>query len=39
MTYQSINPNDGKLLKKFELLSNTQLDDTLAAAETKAPLC
>ncbi|MDP3701138.1 MAG: NAD-dependent succinate-semialdehyde dehydrogenase [Hylemonella sp.] len=34
MAYQSINPNDGKLLKSFEPLSPTQLDKALAAAET-----
>ncbi|MCV2361322.1 NAD-dependent succinate-semialdehyde dehydrogenase [Paucibacter sp. TC2R-5] len=34
MTYQSINPNDGKLLKSFEHLSNAQLDKALAAAES-----
>jgi succinate-semialdehyde dehydrogenase/glutarate-semialdehyde dehydrogenase len=33
MTYQSINPNDGKQLKSFEHMSNAQLDTALAAAE------
>jgi hypothetical protein len=33
MAYQSINPNDGKLLKCFEHMGNAQLDDALAAAE------
>jgi succinate-semialdehyde dehydrogenase/glutarate-semialdehyde dehydrogenase len=33
MTYQSINPNDGKLLKSFEHLSDAQLDSALAVAE------
>ncbi|MFZ2990105.1 NAD-dependent succinate-semialdehyde dehydrogenase [Ideonella sp.] len=34
MAYQSINPNDGKLLKSFEHLSNAQLDQALATAES-----
>jgi len=34
MTYQSINPNDGKLLKSFEHMSAAQLDQALATAET-----
>lgn len=34
MAYQSINPNDGKLLKSFEPLSNAQLENALAAAES-----
>ena len=34
MTYQSINPNDGKLLMSFEHLSNPQLEKALATAET-----
>jgi succinate-semialdehyde dehydrogenase/glutarate-semialdehyde dehydrogenase len=34
MVYQSINPNDGKLQESFELLSNPQLDDALASAES-----
>ena len=33
MAYQSINPNDGTLLKSFEYISNAQLDDALAVAE------
>lgn len=34
MTYQSVNPNDGKVLKNFEHLSNAQLEQSLATAET-----
>ena len=34
MTYQSINPNDGKLLRSFEHLTNGQLDRALATADT-----
>ncbi len=34
MAYQSINPNDGKLLQSFEHMSNAQLEQALAAAET-----
>lgn len=34
MTYQSINPNTGKLIKSFEHMSNGQLDKALAAADT-----
>lgn len=33
MAYQSINPNDGKLLQRFEHLSDTQVDNALALAE------
>ena len=33
MAYQSINPNDGKLLKSFEHMSSARLDEVLAAAE------
>ena len=33
MAYQSINPNDGKLLKSFEPISNARLDEALATAE------
>jgi len=33
MAYQSINPNDGKLLKSFEPISNERLEEVLAAAE------
>jgi len=33
MAYQSINPNDGTLLRRFEELSNSELNDALAAAE------
>jgi succinate-semialdehyde dehydrogenase/glutarate-semialdehyde dehydrogenase len=34
MAYQSVNPADGKLLKKFEELSDSQLETKLAAAAT-----
>jgi succinate-semialdehyde dehydrogenase/glutarate-semialdehyde dehydrogenase len=34
MTYHSINPNDGKLQKNFEDLSNAQLDNALASAQS-----
>ena len=33
MTYQSINPNDGKLLKSFEHLTPAQLEGSLAGAQ------
>lgn len=33
MSYQSINPNDGKLLKSFEHLSPAQLENSLAGAQ------
>jgi len=33
MTYQSLNPATGKLLKKFDELTDKQLEDKLAAAE------
>ena len=33
MPYQSINPNDGKLLKSFEPISSARLDEALATAE------
>ena len=33
MTYQSINPNTGKLLKSFEQLTEAQLEKSLAAAD------
>ncbi|MBT9491967.1 MAG: NAD-dependent succinate-semialdehyde dehydrogenase [Paucibacter sp.] len=33
MAYQSINPNDGKLLKSFEHMSEAQLDAALATAD------
>ena len=33
MTYQSVNPNTGKVLKSFEHLSNPQLEKSIAAAE------
>ena len=34
MTYQSINPNTGKLLKRFECLSSAALETSLARAES-----
>jgi len=34
MTYQSVNPSDGKLIKKFEELTDAQLEQKLVAAET-----
>jgi succinate-semialdehyde dehydrogenase/glutarate-semialdehyde dehydrogenase len=34
MAYQSINPNDGKLLKSFEHLSSAQLEQSLATAQS-----
>ncbi|HEY0146109.1 MAG TPA: aldehyde dehydrogenase family protein, partial [Methylovirgula sp.] len=34
MTYQSFNPATGKLLKKFEELTDQQLENKIAAAET-----
>nr|WP_315430646.1 NAD-dependent succinate-semialdehyde dehydrogenase [uncultured Albidiferax sp.] len=34
MAYQSVNPNDGKLLKSFEHVSNDQLEQSLAQAQT-----
>ncbi len=34
MAYQSINPNDGKLLQSFEHMSNAQLTQALAQAQT-----
>ncbi len=33
MTYQSVNPNTGKVLKSFEHLNNAELEASLAAAE------
>ncbi len=33
MVYQSVNPNDGKVLKSFEHLTAAQLEKSLAAAE------
>lgn len=33
MTYQSVNPNSGKLLKSFEHLNNAQLEKSLAQAD------
>jgi len=33
MAYQSINPNDGKLLKSFEHLTPAQLEKSLAGAQ------
>ena len=34
MTYQSVDPNTGKTLKSFEHLSSTQLEKSLATAES-----
>jgi len=34
MAYQSVNPNDGKVLKTFEHLSSAQLEQALATAQT-----
>ena len=34
MSYQSVNPNTGKLIKSFEHLSAAQLQHALATAET-----
>ncbi len=34
MAYQSVNPNDGKLIKSFEHMSHAQLDQSLAQAQT-----
>jgi succinate-semialdehyde dehydrogenase/glutarate-semialdehyde dehydrogenase len=34
MTYQSVNPANGKLLKKFEELTDKELETRLATAET-----
>jgi succinate-semialdehyde dehydrogenase/glutarate-semialdehyde dehydrogenase len=34
MTYKSTNPNNGKLLQSFEYISNDELENSLAAAET-----
>jgi succinate-semialdehyde dehydrogenase/glutarate-semialdehyde dehydrogenase len=34
MNYQSVNPNDGKLLKSFEHLNSAQLEQSLATAES-----
>jgi len=34
MAYQSINPNDGKLLQSFEHMTNAQLAQALAQAQT-----
>jgi len=34
MAYQSVNPNDGKLLKSFEHMSPVELETSLATAET-----
>jgi succinate-semialdehyde dehydrogenase/glutarate-semialdehyde dehydrogenase len=33
MTHQSINPNDGRLLKSFEHLTPAQLETSLALAQ------
>jgi succinate-semialdehyde dehydrogenase / glutarate-semialdehyde dehydrogenase len=34
MTYQSVNPSTGQLLRSFEHLSNTQLEQALATADS-----
>ena len=34
MAYQSVNPNDGQLLKSFEHMSNAQLEQSLAQAQS-----
>ena len=34
MTYESVNPNDGKTLKAFEEISDAQLEKSIAAAAT-----
>ncbi len=34
MSYQSINPSDGKAIKKFEELSDAQLEESIATAAT-----
>ena len=34
MTYQSVNPYDGKILKSFEHLSSAQLEQSLATADS-----
>ena len=34
MAYQSVNPADGKTLKKFDELSDKQLEAKLAAAQS-----
>jgi succinate-semialdehyde dehydrogenase/glutarate-semialdehyde dehydrogenase len=34
MTYQSVNPYDGKLIKSFEHMSNVQLEQSLAQAQS-----
>ncbi|MFL9996923.1 NAD-dependent succinate-semialdehyde dehydrogenase [Paraburkholderia sediminicola] len=34
MAYQSVNPNNGKVLKSFEKLTDAQLEKSIAAAET-----
>jgi succinate-semialdehyde dehydrogenase/glutarate-semialdehyde dehydrogenase len=34
MTYQSVNPYDGKLIKSFEHMSNAQLERSLAQAQS-----
>ncbi|CAB3773519.1 NAD-dependent succinate-semialdehyde dehydrogenase [Paraburkholderia humisilvae] len=34
MAYQSVNPNNGKLMKSFEKLTDEQLEKSIAAAET-----
>jgi hypothetical protein len=39
MTCQSVNPADGKLLKKFEDLADKELETKLAAAEHWSASC
>jgi succinate-semialdehyde dehydrogenase/glutarate-semialdehyde dehydrogenase len=34
MAYQSVNPNNGKLLKSFDKLTDEQLETSIAAAES-----
>jgi succinate-semialdehyde dehydrogenase/glutarate-semialdehyde dehydrogenase len=34
MTYQSVNPSNGEILKSFDKLNNTQLEQSLVAAES-----
>jgi succinate-semialdehyde dehydrogenase / glutarate-semialdehyde dehydrogenase len=34
MTYQSVNPNDGKVLKQFKEMNHVQLEASIANAET-----
>ena len=34
MAYQSVNPSNGEVLKSFDQLNNSQLEQSLAAAES-----